>query len=66
MKLKIDEYGITEFKAECFTCTWNADINDSGTGTTHKVRNATMRHVKDTGHTVGIRQKNYTEYKPKS
>ena len=62
MKIRIDDKGIIHYVSLCMDCDWQATRGTNETPTSQNVRNATLRHVKDTGHTAAITQESKTVY----
>lgn len=63
--MKVEQYGCIHYIAQCFDCEWDRAILTKETPTKLDVRNATRKHVRETGHTVTIESgKNTTYSKP--
>jgi len=61
-KIKVENYGVIHYYAQCEQCKWDAGIYSSGLETRQDVRNAIRKHVKKTGHTVNLESGSSTRY----
>ena len=64
MKIKINPKGIVHYVSLCMDCDWQATRGTKQTPNSINVRNATLRHIKNTGHTAAITEESRTVYTP--